>query len=190
MYQLTGNILLSAYVKTKDTRLFDEIYKQYYKKILNSVRKIVTNSEQAEDLAMETIQTLLQKDFKNVDNIEAFLFTTARNKCLNYVLHYKSLVKVHEYLLEKKLIEGESIKVDLDQENAPIIASIIAEAVDKIPGRAAETIILMYLYKMSYIQVAMRMKIGVETVKDYRKVAIDKLRILIKDKIEQINQGL
>ncbi|MDP4680053.1 MAG: hypothetical protein NWS46_06755 [Cyclobacteriaceae bacterium] len=73
----------------KDERVFENIFRLYYKQLVAFAHKYVSDSQLAEKLVQEMFTNLWHKAY-NIEirtSIKSHLYGSARNACLNYIKH-------------------------------------------------------------------------------------------------------
>ena len=151
-----------------DQAAWDQIVKQYWRKVFNVAYKFVGRHDQAEDLA----QDIFLKIFKSLDtfdrraNFQTWLISVSRNLCID---HYRSVRK-----------ERETIDRDVDaneltpasREPGPVATleqrdrvSLLKQALATLPETLRTAVVLRDLQELSYQEIADRLQLAEGTVK-------------------------
>jgi len=87
MQNLELDELLKLYINTRDERAFEEIYKKSYSNVFGQLRKILKNTEQAEEVAQLVFLKLFRKihTFKFQSNFRSWLYRVAANEANMYL---------------------------------------------------------------------------------------------------------
>lgn len=166
----------SEYVKdipNIDKNVFKRIFDHHFKALCAFGYRYVQDSSVAEDMIQEVFISFWEKrqKFNHEKAIKAFLYTSVRNKCLNYLKH-KAVLQKHEgnliYELEsdvffsQHVIEEETFnQLYVEIEHLPI---------------SAQKVILLALKGLKNKEIADTLKISENTVKTQKKIAYKKLR--------------
>ncbi len=84
MKQLTDEELVSAYISTSETQHFTLLYERYYQKVYAHCVGFAGKNAQAEDLAHDVFERVLQKidTFTGHSRFATWLYAVCRNYCL------------------------------------------------------------------------------------------------------------
>lgn len=161
--------------KQAQKEAFDELYARFYARIYAFCLSLVDNTAESADITIESINALFKKnaDFDSIQNIQAFLYVTARNRCLNYLRDMKRAYDARKRILAT-LTEAEANNDWLDIE----FVHAIKRSIEQLPVRQRETIEYLYFSdkKYDYATIAEKMNISVNTVDSHRKKALAVLR--------------
>src|SRR5258705_2566069 len=151
-----------------DQSAWDQIVKQYWRKVFNVAYKFVGKHDAAEDLA----QDIFLKIFKALDtsdrrrNFQTWLISVSRNLCID---HYRSVRK-----------ERETIDRDVDANEltpaSPLVSPIAAleqrdrvallrQALAQLPATLRTAVVMRDLQELSYQEIATRLDLPEGTVK-------------------------
>lgn len=152
----------------------------------------MTRFSQAYVIAEEDAENIVQDIFlylwehpevlKTIDNMDAFLFTLVKNRCLNFLKH-------NLYINEKKrtleTAEEQEMQMNLyslqqfDESFLTIseVENLIDEVIGKLPERCREIFILSRMEGLKYKEIAERLNISVNTVENQISIALRKLKI-------------
>ena len=151
-----------------DQAAWDQIVKQYWRKVFNVAYKFVGRHDEAEDLT----QDIFLKIFKSLDtfdrraNFQTWLISVSRNLCID---HYRSVRK-----------ERETIDRDVDaneltpasREPGPVATlvqrdrvSLLKQALATLPETLRTAVVLRDLQELSYQEIADRLQLAEGTVK-------------------------
>nr|WP_262893260.1 RNA polymerase sigma-70 factor [Parabacteroides leei] len=169
-------------------RCFSQIYSTYFTKMIRFSQAYVIAEEDAENIVQDIFLYLWEHPevFKTIDNMDAFLFTLVKNRCLNFLKHSlyvnekkSSIQTVEELEMQMNLYSlqqfDESFLTISDVEN------LINEVIDKLPERCKEIFILSRMEGLKYKEIAERLNISVNTVENQMSIALRKLKIELKD---------
>lgn len=165
---------------TERQEVFQSLFEAFHKPLCFFTNRIVRNPNDAEDIVQEIFLKLWKmapETYSNIQTIKAFLFTTAQNRCLNYIRDRK--IRDRNY---NNFHQGEA---DEDyflckQIHAEVIAELF-EAIEELPDKCKE------IFKRSYIdgqedkKICEELDISLNTVKTHKMRAKNYLRIRLKD---------
>jgi len=172
------NDLISQFTRG-DTEAFTAIYNAYYPTLHSFVRKFIPEREDAEDITADIFIKLwrIHANFDTIKNIEAFLYITGRNACLDFL---RSLKRRNEkqkellYVLLQEPAEGvlpEDIKAE--------VLKTIYQEIEKLPPSCRNVFKLAYLEGLSNSDIAETLRINNQSVRNHKQRAIKILRIAL-----------
>lgn len=148
-------------VQNGDVAAFEVLVRRYQQKVFSFVRRIVFEDAAAQDITQEVMFRI----YTVVDRIDlskkfsTFLFEVAKNKALDY----KKAQKIHLPLEEAEYIDDDfSIYESLIEEEA---ADQIRLAIQTLPKKYSQVILLYYLNDLSYEEIAEKLGIPLNTVR-------------------------
>ncbi len=158
--------------KITDRNSYKKIFNLYYKSLVLFASKFIKDPGDVEDLVQDSFVALWEnrKNLKTVNSVKAYLYTTLRNKCLNFLRHSKhvnsyieALKDLENYIdFSKELIKEETFR-------------LFYQAVNDLSENARKVIMLtLEGYKRD--EIAEKLGISTDTVKYHKKSAIFKLK--------------
>jgi len=163
-----------------DEKVFHRLFTALFPVVCSFAAKFLPASEAPEDIVQEAfIECWDQRaKFTGLDHIKSFLYLTIRNKCLNKIKHAavkNRYIEEHTRDLEgTEFFENQLLKAE--------IALHLREAIGKLP-RQQRKIILLNMAGQSNDEIAGTLEISVNTVKLQKKVAYEKLRNKLRNRI-------
>lgn len=162
-----------------DTEAFTAIYNAYYPTLYSFVKKFIPEREDAEDITADIFVKLwrMHANFDNIKNIEAFLYITARNACLDFLRQLKRRNEKQKellYVLLQEPAEGilpEDIK-------AEVLAAILQE-IEKLPRSCRNVFKMAYLEGLSNSEIAESLRINNQSVRNHKQRAVKLLRLAL-----------
>src|ERR1044072_7709388 len=91
-------------------KAYELVFKAYYVPLMVFSIKLCGDADEGEDIAMGIFQALFQRHklFSTEENIKAFLYISARNRCLNFLKarkrHAVSSIELAERLQDDTLL--------------------------------------------------------------------------------------
>ena len=167
MYQLT----LKEY-----KNLFDKLYVS----LCLFSNKYLDNMEASKDIVQEVFIKVWEDkiEFKNQNTIKSYLYTSVKNKSLNYLKskRYKSTDLFSNNEMEKL----ETAPFFLREVVILETSNIIENAINTLPNRCGQ-IIRLSIKGYTNVEIANELDISINTVKGQKKIAYKRLKPLLKD---------
>lgn len=161
-------------VKSGDKKAFEEIFDEYFNALCAFSFRYIPNRSEVEDIIQEVFIAFWKhnKDFDNINAVKAFLYTSARNKCLNYLKH-QDVLKKHQPALIYELESEQFFKNHIIEEDA---FNQLYSEIHKLP-ESAQKIMILALKGLKNNEIATELNISVNTVKTQKKIAYAKLKV-------------
>lgn len=160
----------------KINKEFKIFFNDYYIPLCRFVGRY-TGEEEAADIAQEVLVKVYERwtEFETPENARAFLYTIARNMCLDFLKHKKAASNyIRSFPLNHEVIEYTFLKEVTRQETF----RILYRAIGQLPDQTRQ-VILYSLEGASVQEVGNKMGISVNTVKTLKKNAYAALRSLL-----------
>lgn len=153
-----------------DEKAFKSLFNRFYLKLVQYAVSYTQDIDIAEDMAQETFTRLWHNraSLSNADNLEGYLMTSVRNRCLNYLDRKKTTDRYMRNYVYDELENDES-----DRES---LAAEMRRLFDELPEKRREVMRLNVFEAKSYVEIAQTMDISLNTVKDHVKKAYAFLR--------------
>lgn len=157
-----------------DKKEFQKLFELYFKAIASFAEKFIGSEAHAADIAQDAFIKYWQKrkNFFHINQVKSFLYTTARNACLNAIEHNK-VVRNH--------FEREKLKSEL-YFNLSIIEEesyqLLFDAIEQLPDRTKEIIHLALEGKKNK-EISDKLNISNETTRSHKKLAYKRLREIL-----------
>lgn len=170
-------------IHTGDKRDFQSIFDLYYNALCAFSYKYIKEANEVEDLVQDVFVMCweIKKEFENIRAIKAFLYTSARNKCLNY-LKRKKVIEKHEKELIFELESDHFFTQHIIEEDA---FNQLYEEIINLPN-SAQKIMLLALKGLKNREIAQKLNISENTVKTQKKIAYAKIKKNVGPKIKGI----
>jgi len=162
---------------------FEEVYYTFYRPIFFFTKQLITDEFDTQDLVADTFAKYYKQrhGFHQLEQAKSFLFTTARNAALNHLRHQKL-----------KTDKGTDIAEALQQQSAEDhffdklvlteLMIIVSEEVQRLPEKQQAVFRLSYFEDKSTEEIAQELHITPEAVYNNKKRAVEKLRVILKNK--------
>lgn len=162
-----------------------ETVQQERKRLLNFIRKRVTNVADAEDILQDVLYqfTEYSKVGKHIDSITAWLFTVTRNKITDWFRKKRETTfsdHTREYDGEETLFLAEIIADPASTSDAPmtrkIMAEAIMEAIAELPEDQRTVFIQHEIDGKSFKEMSAETGVSVNTLLSRKRYAVLSLR--------------
>lgn len=167
---------------------FSEIYHIYFPKLVRFSREYVISIEDAENIVQDIFLYLWEhRDILNsLTNLNAFLFTLTKNRCIDFYRHKVLLDKKKASLdslqdRELKLKIEALMQFDENIFTEKEIEELLTKAIEHLPEKCRQVFILSRMNGLKYEEIATQLDISVHTVQNHIVTAIRKLKVELKD---------
>ena len=175
-YQTLSDQELTTLLNESDERAFSEIYLRYHSLLLIYVNKKMHNKQESEDVIQEIMTAIWKNrlDFNLHTSLTSYLYTAARNRCLDLFSHRK--VESRYITSLQNFIEYKSTNTDyLVREND--LKALITKEIQLLPTKMREIFLLSRSHSLSHREIADILAISEQTVTTQIKRALRRLRI-------------
>ena len=167
---------------TAFTRLFNELFHhvRFY------CERIIKDEFEAEDIAVRSFTKYLEKpeNFNSVNEIKAFIYTTARNACFDYFDKAKArqnYSRQYAYLTSAAMM-NEAARFGYEAIMFEQVFAEVVKEVENLPEQCRQAFKLVFFEKVKRDEVAKKMNISPGTVRTHCSNAMKKLRIVFSEK--------
>lgn len=169
-------------------RAFTGLYTRYYPKLFRFSRFYVLSEEDAENIVQDMF-IYIWSHFEMLDgvrNMDAFLFTLIKNKCVDFL---REQLPTYQKKHEIQDITGKEYEYrlfslqQLDETELSVddVEILLQNAIEKLPERCREIFLLSRMEGLKNREIAERMQITISTVENQMTIAIRKLKDELKD---------
>lgn len=150
---------------------FEQLFTTYYVELVVYLCKVVKEVSVAEDIVQEMFCDLWDKraTYRIHSNVRAFLFRSARNAAINYLVRVKKLTVELSREMENEMVFKE------DQEAIERDRKLYA-LIENLPEKRRQIFKMCFFEGIPYQEVADRLNISVNTVKTQMGRALADLR--------------
>lgn len=167
---------------------FSKIYLIYFPKLVRFAREYVVSIEDAENIVQDIFMYLWEhRDMlESLTNLNAFLFTLAKNRCIDFYRHQTFIDSQKESLdslqnRELKLKMEALMQFDENIFTEKEIENLLAQAIEHLPEKCRQVFILSRMNGLKHEEIATQLNISVHTVQNHIVTAIRKLKVELKD---------
>jgi RNA polymerase sigma-70 factor, ECF subfamily len=171
-------------IKNGDLVAFEELYQQYYIFLCLIAEHIVRNPSDAEEIVSDVFVKLwnIREKIEIVTSIKAYLVKAVHNTSINFLEQSKIINKLTDCLnnSDYKLLAWDS-DYPLGRLYEKEIMNILDHGINTLPDACRQIFILSRNENMKYSDIANKLGISVNTVKTQMKIALARLREILKD---------
>ena len=167
---------------------FENFYITWYSRVKYFARDYVLSEEEAENIAQDVFLEFYQKrdslDFHI--NIIAYLFTSVKNKCIDYLrrklLEQEAAAKMQEEFDLSFRMKFDSLEAfNLEGLSEDNIKNIIEKALESLPERCREIFVMSKIEGKKQKEIAEDLGVSVKTIECQMTIAYKKLREELKN---------
>lgn len=163
-----------------DQNAFHQLYKLYFQRVFNFIKYYIRADENCEELVSDVFISVWinREKLKDVEYYDAFIFTIAKNKALNYLDKVSRIPEfVNSYPLEFSAEESNPEKIILTDE----LKNIIQKSIDELPEKCKHVFLLSREKGLRYQDIAQVLSISEKTVNAQMVTAIKKIHKALKN---------
>lgn len=155
---------------------FDYIYNTFYFPVYEFAGKYLPTDEDAKDVTAESFTKLWQNrgSYDSLLHIRNSLYLATKNACLNFLEHAKIKEDRHADIL-RSLITLQNENFYLEEIRAELM-QLVYDEVEKLPAKMKQIFLLSYRDGLSPSEIADRLQLSVQTVKNQKQNAINLLK--------------
>ena len=178
---------LIAQFQNGDLYAFDIIVQRYKDQLLNFAYRFLGNYEEAEDVVQETFLRLYRNRhaYRQIAKFSTWLYTITSNLSKTELRKRKrrKLVSISDLGYDEKEYELEDGHADTEREVDSVLKEeIIQKAIEELPPRFRQVIILRDVKGLSYEEVGEILKIPLGTVKS----RVNRARLKLQSKLQTL----
>lgn len=167
---------------------FESVYLAYFSKMKYFAKVYVLSDEEAENIVQDVFTELWEKkEILTVPvNLIAYLFTSVKNKCLNYLRHQvvrqeaSDLIREEHRLAMKASLNSLEL-FDQNTFSEEDMARIVENALNSLTERCRQIFVMSKMEGKKQKEIAVELNISVNTVETQMGIAYKKLRNELKD---------
>ncbi len=169
-----------------DASIYSYLHDTYYNSLVFFSLNIIGNRQQAEDIAIESLVKIWQipSVFESIGKLRGYLFTLVKNASLNYLKHLKVKEKTERYLSNIEVPDEPkfgALVVETD------LMRLIYKEIEQLPQTYRQVVELLYFQGLPSAEVADRLGISMENLRQRKARAIKELKAgLIKKGISRL----
>ncbi len=167
-------------LRSKNKIVFDFVFNYYYSGLCAYARRWVTDPDVAEDLVQDFFVRLWmnRSNPEITSSLKSYLFTSVKNRSINYLKHNKVKEQYGRHVLETKADHQESEGWEFTE---PELTELIERGMEKLPPRCREIFILSRFEGKDNGKIAEMLGLSKRTVELQISNALKTLRTELKD---------
>jgi len=170
-----------------DFAAYDIIVHRYKDQLLNFVYRFLNNTEEAEDIVQETFLRLYRNKhaYRQIAKFSTWIYTIAGNLAKTELRKRKrrKVVSISDIGFDDKEYEIEDHMANTEQvANSNLTEKIIQDAIDNLPMRFKQVIILRDIQELSYEEIGSILHIPLGTVKS----RVNRARLKLQSKLKEL----
>lgn len=169
-------------IKKGDLGAYESLFKKYYSPVVKFAYSICRNLITAEEIAQEVFMYIWEKrsTLEIHTDIKSYLFTSGKNKCLNYIKHelpkQQALSDINDY----SYIQSNISSID----DTEVLKKKIQIAIDQLPDKCRNIFVLSRYGGLTYNEISEDLNLSVKTVENQMSIALRKLRESLHDDLK------
>jgi len=173
--------------QNEDMRAYDVIVNRYKDQLLNFAYRFLGNVEEAEDVVQETFLRLYRNKhaYRQIAKFSTWIYTIAGNLAKTELRKRKrrKIVSISDMGFDDKEYELEDQMADTERDaDSALTDKIIQKAIQTLPNRFKQVIILRDVQELSYEEIGSILNIPLGTVKS----RVNRARLKLQEKLKDI----
>ena len=175
---LQGEHILIAELKRGSKEAFDQIYKFYAGRLLAYCMRYTKSREDAEDIVQDVFVALWnsRETIRQEGSLHSLLFTISKHRVINA---YRSTLNSPVYADYVDYQNEQSIEAASDRVEYEQYVKIVREAIHRLPSTQRRVITLSRFSQLSNKEIAERLSLSEQTVRNQLSVGLKALRELL-----------
>jgi RNA polymerase sigma-70 factor, ECF subfamily len=163
-------------LQQKDKKAFNALFTRLFPKVLYYAEQLTKDKFEGEDIAMHSFAKVWEQSsrFNSVNEVQAYVFTVARNASFNYLRKIKAQHNYETHLANQANESEESLSEKLRFEVEML--EKLRQEIEKLPDTCREVFKLTYIKRMPRAEVAEKLNITIGTVHVHCSNALNRLR--------------
>ena len=167
---------------------FNQLYADYKSRFVHFANTYVSDSMIAEDIAIESLMYYWEnrRNLAPDSNIQAYILTTIKHKCLNYLQRLRMQEEIVEYLKdcdtwELNLRIATLEACDPEKLFSDELQTLVDKALETLPEQTRDIFIRSRYNNQSHKDIAEALGVSTKTVEFHITKALKVLRVALKD---------
>lgn len=169
-----------AGIKNGDSSFFTLLFNRYYSGLVVYATHLLESDEHSADIVHDIFMSLWEKRaslFIEI-SIKSYLFTSVRNRCLNYISHLRVRTEYQESILKNGDVNGPLTWEHYDEVE---LTAMIDNAINKLPPQCRKVFLMSRFEYKTNTEIAKELEISPRTAEKHIEKALKILRAELKD---------
>ena len=165
---------------------FSKLYLTFYPRLVRFASVFVVYEEDAENLIQDLFVGLWERQdtLGAVENINAYIYRLAKNKCLDHLKHKQVTERfaagIQSQFEQETALKMQSLEAfDVELASEEKVEQVVTRAIDALPAKCREIFLLSRYEGLKYREISDKLNISVNTVETQMCIALKKLRATI-----------
>lgn len=182
MTRYTDDIALINALHRGEAAAFETIYNKYFVTVYYFAKRFVADEAAAQDITTDIFLKVWTKhtDFENLQKLTSFLYVSTRNACINEINAGKRHEQSNKEWYRLLMQEGEDAQAR--QQLGAAVYDYIYQEIEKLPPQERNVFKLAYIDGFSNEEIAAKLNLGNQVVRNYKTRALKTLRLVVADK--------
>ncbi len=169
-------------IEAGDIKVFEILYNEHYMPLCHFAQRFVFDLDTAREIVQDVFVHIWEKrtSLPAEISLKTYLFTSVRNKCLDYLKHLNVENEFKKERIKKVLEPGNSTFNSIDHPLDGLITkeleNTIKNAIENLPEKCREIFELSRFKGLKYHEIAEKLNISVKTVETQMSRALESLR--------------
>ncbi|WP_207422508.1 RNA polymerase sigma-70 factor [Desertivirga brevis] len=176
-YALGNNVEWNGCTIPNDEKAFESLFKTYYARLIFFANRFVNDEDVSREVVSEVFTHLWEErsSLSIKTSVNAYLYRTVQNRCLNYLKHKKIESEYVNYLAKNNMLsEIPALHRNPAQERE--LKEQIHRAIEELPEKCRDVFKLSRFKNMKNREIAESLQISQKTVERHLTIALDRLR--------------
>lgn len=162
-------------IEKQDKRLFEALYKKYYRQLYVIAYRYTGNIQTAEEIVHDVFIKIWNKagDLNIQHSMKSYLFKSTVNTALNFIKREKTETEKQQSYLSWKENDPDEEETFAAQE---LLLADLEKALQMLPEKCRQVMYLSRFGKLKQQEIAIQMDISIKTVKNHLTYGFQKLR--------------
>lgn len=172
----------------KRKKEFESIYISHYSRMKFFAKEYVIQEEDAENIVQDVFMELWENSalLSSHTNIFSFLFTSVKNRCIDFLRRRTLSQKVKDNIQSEQniLLDMKLKSLEYFDDNilsSSNVESIVENAINQLPERCREIFVLNKIKGKKQREIAKSLNISIHTVESQMSIANKRIKELLKD---------
>lgn len=176
---LTADQLIITQIKDRNEKVFESVFKEYFKVLTIYAKKYVLDLDTAKDITQETFAKLYEKreDLEIHTSLKSFLYASVRNRCLDYIKLHKIRQQHKDQIKYQSSISSED--EDAEKIRLSELKQKIHKVIQTLPTQNQKIFMMSRFEGKSNQEIADELDISKRTVETHISNAIKRIKTTV-----------